>query len=73
MVLPDVFCIFNRARGTEMVSPDDLLVWHAASSQPPSIISQHACELFGQLGLHLRLRKFPSGVLVCERVSFRAS
>ncbi len=23
--LPDVYCLFNRARGTELVSPDDLL------------------------------------------------
>lgn len=25
MMLPDVYCLFNRARGTELVSPDDLL------------------------------------------------
>ncbi|KXZ51477.1 hypothetical protein GPECTOR_12g440 [Gonium pectorale] len=25
MSLPDVYCLFNRARGTELVSPDDLL------------------------------------------------
>ena len=25
MALPDVYCLFNRARGTELVSPDDLL------------------------------------------------
>lgn len=25
MTLPDVFCLFNRARGLELVSPDDLL------------------------------------------------
>ena len=25
MPLPDVYCLFNRARGTELVSPDDLL------------------------------------------------
>jgi ESCRT-II complex subunit VPS36 len=25
MTLPDVYCLFNRARGTELVSPDDLL------------------------------------------------
>jgi ESCRT-II complex subunit VPS36 len=23
--LPDVYCLFNRARGAELVSPDDLL------------------------------------------------
>jgi hypothetical protein len=31
MALTDVYCLFNRARGTELVSPHDLL---------------HACELF---------------------------
>lgn len=25
MPLTDVYCLFNRARGTELVSPDDLL------------------------------------------------
>lgn len=25
MTLPDVYCLFNRARGTELVSPDDML------------------------------------------------
>jgi ESCRT-II complex subunit VPS36 len=25
MMLPDVYCLFNRARGTELVSPDDML------------------------------------------------
>ena len=25
MALPDVYCLFNRARGSELVSPDDLL------------------------------------------------
>lgn len=25
MTLPDVYCLFNRARGAELVSPDDLL------------------------------------------------
>ena len=25
MALPDVYCLFNRARGTELISPDDLL------------------------------------------------
>jgi ESCRT-II complex subunit VPS36 len=25
LLLPDVYCLFNRARGTELVSPDDLV------------------------------------------------
>ena len=32
MPLPDVYCLFNRARGTELVSPDDLLA--AAQANP---------------------------------------
>lgn len=35
MLLPDVYCLFNRARGTELVSPDDLM---------------QACEAFQQVG-----------------------
>jgi len=49
MTLTDVYCVFNRARGTELVSPDDLLA---------------ACKLLSTLGLPLRLRSFPSGVTV---------
>jgi len=51
MTLTDVYCIFNRARGTELISPDDLL---------------HACELFATLNLHMKLRRFKSGVLVIQ-------
>jgi hypothetical protein len=51
ITLTDLYCIFNRARGTELVSPDDLL--KAAS------IAKH-------LGLGLRLRVFPSGVKVLQ-------
>jgi len=55
MALTDVFCVFNRARGTEMVSPEDLLA---------------ACQNFEQLDLPLRLRKFDSGVLVVQSEEF---
>ena len=41
--------MFNRARGTEMVSPDDLM---------------RACLLFDKLKLPVRLKKFDSGVQV---------
>jgi ESCRT-II complex subunit VPS36 len=51
LMLPDVYCLFNRARGTELVSPDDLVT---------------ACELFEALGLPLRLRRFASGVVVVQ-------
>mmetsp|Transcript_13413 Transcript_13413/g.25644 ORF Transcript_13413/g.25644 Transcript_13413/m.25644 type:complete len:588 (-) Transcript_13413:289-2052(-) len=55
MALPDIFCIFNRARGTELVSPDDL---------------QQACRLWPKLGLALRLDKLASGVQVVKSNAF---
>lgn len=54
LALPDVYCMFNRARGTELVSPDDLLL---------------AAQLFERTGTRLRLRTFPSGVLVVQSAS----
>lgn len=51
LTLPDVYCLFNRARGTELVSPEDLL---------------QACALWEPLGLGLRLRRFTSGVLAVQ-------
>jgi len=41
MALPDVYCLFNRARGTELISPDDLL---QVAAQPQGLrvsISPH--------------------------------
>lgn len=49
--LPDVYCYFNRARGSELISPDDLY---------------RACVLFEELNLPVRLRRFDSGVLVVQ-------
>jgi len=46
IALTDLYCIFNRARGTEMISPDDLY---------------RAALLFETLKLPVRLRKFDSG------------
>eukprot|EP00013_Stygamoeba_regulata_P029739 CAMPEP_0177653048 /NCGR_PEP_ID=MMETSP0447-20121125/13500_1 /TAXON_ID=0 /ORGANISM="Stygamoeba regulata, Strain BSH-02190019" /LENGTH=388 /DNA_ID=CAMNT_0019156423 /DNA_START=37 /DNA_END=1203 /DNA_ORIENTATION=+ len=51
ITLPDLYCVFNRARGTELISPDDLV---------------RACSLFERLGLQVRMRRFPSGVLVVQ-------
>lgn len=41
MPLPDVYCLFNRARGTELVSPDDLLAAAQArlASRAPAFLS----------------------------------
>ncbi|XP_046852234.1 vacuolar protein-sorting-associated protein 36-like isoform X2 [Xenia sp. Carnegie-2017] len=54
MTLTDVYCRFNRARGMELVSPEDLL---------------NASQLFQSLGLSLRLRSFSSGVFVIQSSS----
>lgn len=46
MPLPDVYCLYNRARGTELISPDDLLSavrlfpqvhWRAAGLAPAGL------------------------------------
>ena len=49
ITLPDLYCLYNRARGTELVSPDDLYV---------------ASKLMGKLSLGMRMVKYPSGVNV---------
>ena len=51
MALPDMYCLFNRARGAELISPDDLL---------------SAAKLFPAIGARLSFRQFPSGVLVVQ-------
>eukprot|EP00981_Chlorochromonas_danica_P014203 scaffold7537_cov179-Ochromonas_danica.AAC.24 len=55
VTLPDLYCLINRARGTSLVSPDDLL---AASKRMERL----------QLGMHLRI--FNSGVKVIQLDSF---
>eukprot|EP00761_Pharyngomonas_kirbyi_P005820 gb/GECH01005826.1/.p1 GENE.gb/GECH01005826.1/~~gb/GECH01005826.1/.p1 ORF type:complete len:402 (+),score=111.59 gb/GECH01005826.1/:1-1206(+) len=51
MLLTDVYCLYNRVRGTDLISPDDL---------------NKACELLNQLDLHMSLRQFDSGVSVLQ-------
>jgi len=51
ITLTDLYCVFNRARGTELVSPDDLL---------------KAATLTKKLNLGLKLREFASGVKVLQ-------
>lgn len=55
ITLTDLYCLFNRARGTELVSPDDLL---------------KAASLTKKLGLGLSLRVFESGVKVLQKDSY---
>lgn len=51
LTLTDVFCLFNRARGTNLISPDDL---------------SEACELLSTLNLGISKRTFPSGIVVVQ-------
>ncbi|XP_030056295.1 vacuolar protein-sorting-associated protein 36 [Microcaecilia unicolor] len=51
MSLTEVYCLVNRARGLELLSPEDLV---------------NACKMLEALKLPLRLRVFDSGVMVIE-------
>jgi ESCRT-II complex subunit VPS36 len=55
ITLTDLYYLYNRARGTELLSPDDLL---------------SAVEMMFALRLGMRLRSFPSGVKVVQLDSF---
>ncbi|CAH8648184.1 unnamed protein product [Dicrocoelium dendriticum] len=52
--LPSVYCRINRARGMQLISPDDLL---------------RACHLLEREQLPLRLKCFPSGLLTLQLAS----
>ena len=51
MQLTDIYCMYNRARGTALISPDELV---------------NACMLFKKLRLPLCLRSLESGVMVLQ-------
>ncbi|CAO2611622.1 Vacuolar protein-sorting-associated protein 36 [Lemmus lemmus] len=51
MSLTEVYCLVNRARGMELLSPEDLV---------------NACKMLESLKLPVRLRVFDSGVMVIE-------
>lgn len=51
MALTDAFCRINRARGLELLSPDDFL---------------QSCHLMKELNLPIKLRAYDSGVLVLQ-------
>ena len=55
MTLPDVYCSFNRARGTNLISPEDLL---------------HAIDVMKELNLGISKRSFASGVMVIQDDAF---
>eukprot|EP01031_Cornospumella_fuschlensis_P034642 gene34642-41949_t len=55
ITLTDLYCLFNRARGSTLVSPDDLL---------------SAAERMRKLALGVSLRVFPSGVKAIQLDSY---
>lgn len=55
LTLPDVFCLFNRARGSELVSPSDVI---------------KACSLWERMRVPLRLHRFSNRVLAVMSTSF---
>lgn len=57
MALTDVYCRINRARGLELLSPEDIL---------------NACKLMEQLQLPLKLYNFSSGVKVLQLSSLNS-
>jgi ESCRT-II complex subunit VPS36 len=56
MTLTDVYCLYNRARGANMISPEDLI---------------EALKKMETLGLGMKLREFDdSGVMVLQECNF---
>ena len=56
MILTDVYCIYNRARGANMISPEDLI---------------QSLELLEKMGLGMKLRELEgSGVKVLQKSDF---
>lgn len=51
IALIDVYCMFNRARGTELISPEDLL---------------QACAIWEKLNVPVMFRRFDSGVIIIQ-------
>ena len=55
MALSDIYCIYNRARGNDLVSPQDLF---------------RAASHFEDLGLPMRLRTMSTGLLAVQSAAF---
>ena len=52
--LQDAYCLYNRARGSELISPEDLY---------------RAASLFKEIHSPYELREFPSGIKVIQAIS----
>ena len=53
--LIDLYCMYNRARGTDLVSPDDLLI---------------ACKKMNQNSTRFMIKSYPSGVVTVQSKMF---
>ncbi len=53
--LIDLYCMYNRARGTDLISPDDLLI---------------ACKKMEQFSARFMLKTYPSGVVTVQSKMF---
>ncbi|KAL0479524.1 vacuolar protein sorting protein VPS36, partial [Acrasis kona] len=51
MTLTDAFCLYNRARGTDLISPEDMY---------------SACSMLDRLDLPMQLKQFDSKVIVIQ-------
>jgi ESCRT-II complex subunit VPS36 len=49
MLITDAYCLYNRARGTDLISPEDM---------------RRACLLFEKLNISMSVKTFDSGVVV---------
>lgn len=55
LTLIDLYCVYNRSRGTDLISPEDLY---------------NACLCFSKLNCSVIMRKFDSGVVVVQSKDF---
>ena len=53
--LVDLYCMYNRARGTDLISPDDLEI---------------ACRRIDQSSQNFMIKKYPSGVVTIQSRMF---
>lgn len=53
--LIDLYCMYNRARGTDLISPDDLMI---------------ACKKLNETSTRFMLKTYPSGVVTIQSKMF---
>ena len=53
--LIDLYCMYNRARGTDLISPDDLLI---------------ACKKLNESSTRFMMKTYPSGIVTIQSKMF---